>query len=127
MLERIRHRRHLGTAVLAVFTLAWLVALFASVQVRLALPQPGLLHMEVCSAVPHEAAAPEAGAHAGHHSDPGCLLCIALGTPPAMALAAFRQPLPVAHQARRIPAEAVPAWRAQAPLPARGPPPSVHA
>ncbi|ADV02016.1 hypothetical protein HF896_21975 [Alicycliphilus denitrificans] len=127
MLERIRHRRRLGTAVLAVFTLAWLVALFASVQVRLVLPQPGPLHMEVCSADPHEAAAPEADAHAGHHADSGCLLCIALGTPPVMALAAFRQPLPVAQQARLSPAEAVPAWRAQAPLPARGPPLSVHA
>ncbi|GAD22302.1 hypothetical protein [Acidovorax sp. MR-S7] len=123
MLERLRHRRHLGTAVLAAFVLAWLAALFAGVPTRMALAQ--LQPADVCATAPHTGHDAPAAEHA-HHLDPGCLLCVALATPPALRLAAARPPAPPAHLARPSPAAPLPAWRAQAPLPARGPP-SLHA
>ncbi|PZU39800.1 MAG: hypothetical protein DI574_06760 [Acidovorax sp.] len=128
MLQRIRHHRRLGAAVLAVFVCAWLVALWANVQVRQALPAVDLAHLDVCFAAPAGGPAPHAdpAAHDSHHADPGCLLCIALATPPALALAALRPPAPRVHPAQRSRAPAVAAWRAQAPLPPRGPP-STHA
>lgn len=131
MLQRIRHCRRLGTAVLAVFVLAWLTALWANVQVRQALPVLDLAHLDVCFAAPSggppaHAASGASGAPGNHHADPGCLLCIALGTPPAQALAAARPPAPLGLQARPGRTPAVPAWQARAPLPPRGPPP-VHA
>lgn len=128
MLQRIRHHRRLGSAVLAVFVCAWLVALWANVQVRQALPAVDLAHLDVCFAAPAGDPAPHAdpAAHDSHHADPGCLLCIALATPPALALAALRPPAPHVHPAQRSRAPAVAAWRAQAPLPPRGPP-STHA
>ena len=127
MLQRIRHHRRLGSAVLAVFVCAWLVALWANVQVRQALPAVDLAHLDVCFAAPAGGPAPHAdpAAHDSHHADPGCLLCIALATPPALALAAMRPPAPRVH-AQRSRAPAVAAWRAQAPLPPRGPS-STHA
>lgn len=128
MLQRIRHHRRLGSAVLAVFVCAWLVALWANVQVRQALPAVDLAHLDVCFAAPAGGPAPHAdpAAHDSHHADPRCLLCIALATPPALALAALRPPAPRVHPAQRSRAPAVAAWRAQAPLPPRGPP-STHA
>ncbi|MGE8373893.1 hypothetical protein [Diaphorobacter nitroreducens] len=128
MLQRIRHHRRLGSAVLAVFVCAWLVALWANVQVRQALPAVDLAHLDVCFAAPAGGPAPHAdpAAHDSHHADPGCLLCIALATPPALTLAALRPPAPRVHPAQRSRAPAVAAWRAQAPLPPRGPP-STHA
>ncbi|AVP56374.1 DUF2946 family protein [Pulveribacter suum] len=123
MLERIRHHRRLGTVVLMLVALAWLAALLAGAQVRqaLAASHADALY-EVCSAAPQAAS----GAPGSHHADPQCLLCLALGTPPALALAALRPPAP---QTRRVPTgrtATVPVWRAQAPLPARGPPPAFH-
>ena len=128
MLQRIRHHRRLGSAVLAVFVCAWLVALWANVQVRQALSAVDLAHLDVCFAAPAGGPAPHAdpAAHDSHHADPGCLLCIALATPPALTLAALRPPAPRVHPAQRSRAPAVAAWRAQAPLPPRGPP-STHA
>ena len=128
MLQRIRHHRRLGSAVLAVFVCAWLVALWANVQVRQALPAVDLTHLDVCFAAPAGDPAPHAdpAAHDSHHADPGCLLCIALATPPALTLAALRPPAPRVHPAQRSRTPAVAAWRAQAPLPPRGPP-STHA
>ena len=124
MLERLRHRRHLGTAVLAAFMLAWLTALCANVPTRMALAQ--LQPADICATAPHAGHETPAAEHA-HHLDPGCLLCIALATPQAIRLAPARPPVPVAHQGRRHPGPAVPIWRAQAPLPARGPPAFLHA
>lgn len=128
MLQRIRHHRRLGSAVLAAFVCAWLVALWANVQVRQALPAVDLAHLDVCFAAPAGGPAPHAdpAAHDSHHADPGCLLCIALATPPALTLAALRPLAPRVHPAQRSRAPAVAAWRAQAPLPPRGPP-STHA
>ncbi|WP_312758652.1 DUF2946 family protein [Pulveribacter sp.] len=133
MLERIRHHRRLGTVVLMLVALAWLVALLAGAQVRQALSASHIdpLH-EVCSAAPQDgslagAPQPAPGAHGSHHADPQCLLCLALGTPPVLVLAALRPPAP---QTLRVPTGRMaktPAWRAQAPLPARGPPPAFHA
>ena len=123
MLERLRHRRHLGTAVLAAFVLAWLTALCANVPTRMALAQ--LQPADICATAPHAGHETPAAEHA-HHLDPGCLLCIALATPPALTLAALRPPAPHVHPAQRSRAPAVAAWRAQAPLPPRGPP-STHA
>ena len=124
MLQRIRHHRRLGTVVLTVFMFAWVVALWANVQVRQALPGADPTHLDICFAGPGGAPPPDAApaAHDSHHADPGCLLCIALATPPALALAALRPPAPRVHPAHRSRSPAVVAWRAQAPLPPRGPP-----
>lgn len=137
MLQRIRHCRRLGSVVLTALMLAWAVALWANVQVRQALPAADLAQLaqlDICFATPsgepqpHAApGAPEApGPQGAHHADPSCLLCVALATPFAQALAPPRPPAPRVHQARRSRAPAVPAWRAQAPLPPRGPP-HLHA
>jgi hypothetical protein len=120
MLERLRHRRHLGTAVLAAFVLAWLAALFAGVPTRMALAQ--LQPADVCATAPHTGHDAPAAEHA-HHLDPGCLLCVALATPPALRLAPARAAgAPGAPQPRRAPtglARPGPAARARAALPPR--------
>ena len=114
MLQRLRQRRNLHTVVFTVLALAWLIALGAGGQARAAMPS--LLPPDVCTASPDSLG--HGGGHGGdlpagssHHSDPDCLLCIALAAPPLTVLAPARSPAP-----------AVAAWRAQAPLPARGPP-----
>ncbi|MGD9773412.1 hypothetical protein [Diaphorobacter sp.] len=125
MLQRIRHHRQLGSVVFTVFVFAWVVALWANVQVRQALPGTDLAYLDICFSGPGGAPTPDAApaAHDSHHADPGCLLCIALATPPALTLAALRPPAPRVHPTSLSRAPAVAAWRAQAPLPARGPPP----
>jgi hypothetical protein len=128
MLQRIRRHRRLGSVVLTVFTFAWVVALWANVQLRQALPGADLAHLDICFAAPLGEPPPDASsaAHVNHHADPGCLLCIALATPPALVLAAARQPAPCEHPAQRARPPVAAAWRAQAPLPPRGPP-FIHA
>lgn len=116
------------------WVLAWLVALAAGAQTRTALAQLRPANLCTTAAVQdtHALHGLPGGAeeappgHAQHH-DPDCLLCITLATPSAVALAIGRSPVPVAHQDRRSPALAVPVRHAQAPLPARGPPASIHA
>lgn len=130
MLQRLRQRRSLHAVVFTVFALAWLAALAAGVQTRVALAQ--LQPADVCSVQDaHALHGPDGSADApagyAHHHAPDCLLCIGLATPPAPALAAWRSPVPLAHQDRRSPTRATLAWRAQAPLPARGPPALFHA
>jgi len=130
MLQRLRQRRSLHAAVFTVLALAWLVAMLAGVQTRAALAQ--LQPADVCSTqnahAPHgQNGDADASAKHTHHHAPDCLLCIGLATPPAPALAAWRAPMPAAHQDRRSPTQATLAWRAQAPLPARGPPAFFHA
>lgn len=122
----MRQHPSLRAVVFTAFVLAWLVALAAGIQARTALAQlgpPGL-----CTTAP-DGNAPGDPAPAGqthlHHLD--CLLCIALATPPAIQLAVWRLPVPVAHRGRHSPTVLVLAWQAQAPLPARGPPVSFHA
>lgn len=123
MLERLRHRPRLGTAVLGAFVLAWLVALCAGVPTRMALAQ--LQPADICAAAHAEHDAP-AAEHV-HHLDPGCVLCVALGTPQAVPSTDLRAPLPTGRVALPLQAVPPPALRAQAPLPARGPPPRFHA
>ena len=126
MLQRLRQRRSLHAVVFTVLALAWLVALLAGVQTRMALAQ--LQPADVCSTQEaHALHGADAPAGYAHHHAPDCLLCIGLATPPALALAAWRSPVPLAHQDRRSPTQATLAWRAQAPLPARGPPTIFHA
>lgn len=126
MLQRLRQRRSLHAVVFTVLALAWLLALAAGVQTRAALAQ--LQAADVCSTqnahAPHGQGgdADALAGHAQHQHAPDCLLCIGLATPPALALAVGRPPVPAAHQDRRSPTQATLAWRAQAPLPARGPP-----
>lgn len=129
MLQRLRHHRTLGTTVLMAFALAWLAALLANMPTRMALAQlQPLAYAQVCSE--HDAA-PAGGSHDGapaaHHADPSCLLCLALGTPPTLAALLLRAPLPRADLARTPLAAPALAWRALAPLPARGPPATIHA
>jgi len=130
MLLRLRQRRSLHIAIFTVLALAWLVAMLAGVQTRAALAQ--LQPADICSTqdahAPHGQSG-DADASSGymHQHAPDCLLCIGLATPPALALAAWRSPVPAAHQDRRSPTQATLAWRAQAPLPARGPPTFFHA
>lgn len=130
MLQGFRQRRRLHTVVFTALAFAWLVALAAGVQARAAMPT--LLPLDVCTT------APDGGGHAwghggdapagsSHHSDPDCLLCLALATPPAFALAPARLPLPATSTLRPHATFAVPAWVARAPLPARGPPALLHA
>lgn len=125
MLQRLRQRRSLHAVVFTVLALAWLVALAAGVQTRAALVQ--IQAADVCSTqnahAPHGQSG-DADASSGytHQHAPDCLLCIGLATPPAFALAVGRPPVPTAHQDRRSPTQVTLAWRAQAPLPARGPP-----
>lgn len=133
MLQHLRQHRRLHAVVFTALVLAWLAALFAGVQTRTALAQ--LRPADLCStaAVQDVHALHHSGGDTGapvghsHHHDPDCLLCIALAAPPAAVPAAGHSPVPLAHQGRRSPAPAVPVWRAQAPLPARGPPAAFHA
>lgn len=129
MLQRMRQSRRLHAVIFTAFALAWLVALLAGVQARVASAQ--LLSADVCTTAtlqdagaPHE---PGGEADASHHHAPDCLLCIALATPSAATLATWRSPVPVTHQGRRNLAADMPAWRARAPLPARGPPAASRA
>ena len=143
MFECLRRRhRHLRTWVLGLFAALWLVAPSSAAPTRMVLPllangaqaSFSMAEMGFCGMPPQ---ADEWAAWLGEdpgadppstpsaHS-PACLLCIALATPPALALAALRPPAPRVHPAQRSRAPAVAAWRAQAPLPPRGPP-STHA
>jgi hypothetical protein len=138
MLQRIRQHRSLRAVVVSALVLAWLAALFAGVQTRLSLAQALPWPQALCGPAAGPAAPEAHAAHAlggagdapakhAHHHDPDCLLCIALATPPAARFAAVRSPVPLVHEARRGVEVAVPVWRAMAPLPARGPPGSIHA
>ncbi|SDM07745.1 hypothetical protein SAMN05428957_102160 [Oryzisolibacter propanilivorax] len=130
MLQRLRQHRPLRTLVPGLVALAWLVALLAGVPTRQAV-QPladsstAALH-EVClGAVPGAdapAAAPDHSAGHQHHADPGCVLCLALGDAPGLALAPQRPPAPDTQRPAQGRSAAHTAWRALAPLPARGPP-----
>lgn len=122
----MRQHPSLRAVVFTAFVLAWLVALAAGIQARTALAQlepPGLCTTAQGGSAPYD---PTPAGQAQHHSL-DCLLCVALATPPAIRLAAWRSPVPVAHRGRHRPASIVLAWQAQAPLPARGPPAPLHA
>ncbi len=128
MLQGLRQGRNLHTVVFTVLALAWLVALAAGVQARAALPV--LLPVDVCTSAPSGHGLGHAGEHPGtssHHSAPDCLLCIALAAPPGFTLAPQRPPLSAVGPSRAEVALTVPVWRAQAPMPARGPPALFHA
>lgn len=75
------------------------------------------------------AARAEDAAHEGHqgHHGPDCLLCIALSPPAAVAVVVYRPPVPRQGLDWRAPAQQPPSLLAAAPLPARGPPASLHA
>lgn len=128
MLERIRRHQRLRTVLFTVFTLAWLVALLAGAQVRTALDERNALLLEtVCFTDPASSSmqgqAFNADTHI-HQHDPDCLLCIALATPSDEGAVDYRPPLPQAPLGHFAATHSVPVWRAQAPLPARGPPAS---
>lgn len=120
-------------AVFTVFAWAWLVALGTGAQWR-ALPDASTV-AELCTTEPAQIAPaghhPDDGGnapagHAGHHG-PDCLLCVALATPSALALVPPRPSLATAYRSRHDRLPVAYGWRIQAPLPARGPPVSLHA
>ncbi len=122
MLEQLRNNRRLAHGVLAGFVLLWLVALLCGMPVRTALPQPS-----ICSAAApgHAAMGGEADAMPAEqpaHHGPQCVLCLALGAPPAVPLHGYRPPVPGVHRAWREQAVPVVQFLAAAALPARGPP-----
>jgi len=126
MLERLRHDRRWALGALLGFALVLAVALLANVQTHRALHG-----VEVCSSAPGDPAAAlashtadaAAAAHPdGHASDPGCVLCLALSTPPGAPVWAYRPPSAHARalwhppQPRRARRDTAP------PPPLRGPP-----
>ena len=130
MLQRMRQHRSLHAVISTALLLALLTALFLNAPTRMALEQ--FRTVDICSTTmsvgahgTHDGA--EAPARHAHHHAPDCLLCFALATPPAVVLAVGLTLFPLAHQARLHLPAIVPAWRARAPLPARGPPDSFHA
>lgn len=151
MLEQIRRNRRLGTTVLLLCVVLWLVALWAGVRVR-AMPGPApVAAMAAASPTESHAAAHVHGTHAAHNSPhavvsegeaapasapehsghgphgPDCVLCIALSPPAAVAVVVYRPPVPRQGLGWRAPERAPLSRQAAAPLPARGPPAALHA
>jgi hypothetical protein len=134
MLERIRRNRRLGSLVLAVFTMLWLVALLAGVRVRTVdLPSQAAalaMQQDICTTAVNaqpwtaqlaDATAANDSSHGSHHG-PDCLLCIALSPPPQLLVQVYRPPAPIQARVWLAPAHFPPSWQATAPLPPRGPP-----
>ena len=126
MLEQIRHYQRLRTVLFTVFALAWLAASLTGAQVRAALDarSTALFAKTVCFTDPASFSTAGLDLHPDepHQHAPDCLLCTALATPPDEVPAYYRPPVPAEHSYCLTDTKPVAVWRAQAPLPARGPP-----
>ena len=116
LLQSLRQARALALGVLAWFVLSLGVAI-ASPVVQ---PQALTLVCSAAGAVKLVAGNDDGTAVASHHTL-DCVLCLALGAPPAHA-AGLQTRLLAPSQAPALQRVAFVAWRTAAPLPARGPP-----
>ncbi len=116
-LQSLRQARALAFGVLAWFVLSLGVAI-ASPVVR---PQALTLVCSAAGAVKLVAGNDEGTAASASHHALDCVLCLALGAPPADTIGLQTPLLAPALALAYAPAAFVP-WRSAAPLPARGPP-----